>query len=409
MPEGRFPVATLRVLACLAVLAIGWRMLSLGLADHYSRFRPEVALGWRQYHPVALVAAAEKIASKDPTRASELALAALKANPLEGRAYRVLGEIAEHRGDPQGALKLYQIASIRSPRDLATHFWLERRYLAEGKLAGALRQVDLMLRIEPRTQDSQFPLLQSLAALPQAHAALAELLAQSPPWRETFLLGLSAQAQDSLAIAPFMGRLRLSPGGLSEAELSAWVERLSKDQRWGEAYLTWAATLPSEQQSELGNLFNGGFEREPSNSGFDWRFSRVPGAYIERESGQGVTGGFALRISFEGRRVAFQHVSQLLALSPGRYRLAGRSRADGLRNERGLVWTVFCADTNQSLVDTEPLTGQTPWRPFLKSFVVPTEGCGGQWLRLAVPARVAAEQRIGGRAWFDDLRIVREQ
>ena len=409
MSETRGYSTTFRVLACLAVLAIGWRMLSLGLADNYSRSRPESALGWRQDHPVALLTAAQKIVRKEPARASEMALSALGADPLEGRAYRVLGEIAEQRGDLSAALQRYQIASIRSPRDLPTHFWLERHYLSKGQLVPALQQADLLLRIEPRTKDSQFPLLQSLAALPQAHVALAKLLAQHPPWRETFVVGLSAQAQDSVAIAPFMGRLRLSPAGLFQAELHAWMERLIKEQRWGEAYLTWASTLPSEQQSELGNLFNGGFEREPSNSGFDWRFDRVGGAYIEREAGAGVTGDFALRISFEGRRVPFKNVRQLLALSPGRYRLSGRGRADGLRSERGLVWSVFCADTNLSLADTDPLTGQGPWRPFFKEFVVPAEGCGGQWLQLAVPARIAAEQRIGGRAWFDDLRIVREQ
>ena len=309
MSERRLPSGAFPALLCLALLFAGWRVLSLGLADHFSRARPDAALGWRSDHPAALVAAAEKAAMSNPDRARKLALSALRANPLEGRAYRVLGQIAEQRGNQQQALQRYYYASIRSPRDLATHFWLERHYLARGELMPALRQVDLLLRIEPRTRDSQFPLLQELAALPQAHAALASLLSQRPPWRESFLLDLSLNAKDSLATAPLMARLRLASGGLSEAELSAWIDRLSRDHRWGEAYLTWASTLPAEQQSELGNVFNGGFEREPSNAGFDWRFSRVPGAYIERESGAGVSGNFALSVSFEGRRVPFQHNS----------------------------------------------------------------------------------------------------
>ena len=39
-------------------------------------------------------------------------------------------------------------------------------------------------------------------------------------------------------------------------------------------------------------------------------------------------------------------------------------------------------------------------------FEVPA-GCEGQWLTLRLPARIPAEQRIGGRAWFDDLKIGR--
>ena len=36
---------------------------------------------------------------------------------------------------------------------------------------------------------------------------------------------------------------------------------------------------------------------------------------------------------------------------------------------------------------------------------VPTEKCGGQWLTLRLPARIPAEQRIGGVAWFDDFQM----
>lgn len=399
----------LPVLVCLTLLFVGWRVLSLGLAEHHSRNRPERALAWRVGHPVALVGAAERLASSNPSESRKLALAALRANPLEGRAYRVLGAMAEHRGDLSGAVKLYELASVRSPRDLPTHLWLEQHYLSTGKLSQALEHLDLLLRIEPQTQVNQYPLLRTLVALPQAHAGLAELFAKDPPWRRSFLVELSAKAEDSVAIAPFMGRLRLSSGGLDEAELSAWIERLTKDQRWGEAYLTWASTLPRPQQAELGNLFNGGFEREPSNAGFDWRFMRTPGAYVERLPVAGANGEVALRVSFEGRRVDFQHVKQLLALAPGRYRLLGRERSEGLRSERGLVWSVRCADNNQTIASSDPLKGSSPWRPFTVDFSVPAGSCGGQWLQLAVPARIAAERRIGGSASFDDLRIVREQ
>jgi len=40
-------------------------------------------------------------------------------------------------------------------------------------------------------------------------------------------------------------------------------------------------------------------------------------------------------------------------------------------------------------------------------FEVPTDKCGGQWLELQLPARIPAEQRIGGLVWFDDLKISR--
>ena len=83
------------------------------------------------------------------------------------------------------------------------------------------------------------------------------------------------------------------------------------------------------------------------------------------------------------------------------------ARADGLRSARGLVWTIRCADDQRVVAQTDPVLGHTPWREFSTAFQLPAQGCAGQWLQLSVPARIRAEQRIGGRAWFDDLRIVR--
>lgn len=401
-----------RVVLPVVVIALSfvaaWRVLSLGMADHFARSDPQRALGWRSDHPVALVGAAERLVDGDPARAAALARAALAANPLEGRAYRVLGQLAEKRGEQAEAVRLQEIATTRSPRDLRTHAWLQRHYLLSGELSKALRHADLTLRVQPQAGDLQYPVLQILAATPRAQAGLAQLLGRQPPWREGFISHLCRNAPDSDAIAGFMTRLRLGPGGLADSELSAWVDRLTRDGRWDQAYLNWVLALPADKRDQLDNVFNGGFEREPSNSGFDWRFGRVPGAYIERLPTSGASGDFALRISFEERRVPFDHVRQLLALPPGRYRLSGRARPEGLRSERGLVWSVQCADDSKQVAASDPITGQSPWKTFSVPFEVPAGRCGGQWLRLGVPARIRAEQRIGGRAWFDDLRIIRD-
>lgn len=396
----------------LLLLAAAWRVLSLGLADHGARSQPDAALRWQPNHSVALIEAAEQLATQggDPARSGALARAALRANPLEGRAYRVLGQLAESNGDEQAAVRLYEIATMRSPRDLATHVWLEGHYLSTGRVMQALQHIDLFLRIVPKHYQQQQAVMWALASLPQAHLALADMLGTHPPWRQDFMARICGVAGNSAAsIAPLMTRLRLAPGGLEERELSPWIECLNRDRRWGEAYLTWVAALPADRQKELANLFNGGFEREPSGMGFDWRFTQVPGAFIERLPTAGAGGKVALRVSFEDRRVSFQHVRQMLALPPGRYRLDGRARAEGLRSERGLVWSVTCADDGKPVASTDPLAGVSPWRPFSVSFELPPGSCGGQWLQLSVPARIAAEQRIGGRAWFDDMRIIREQ
>lgn len=402
-------------LALAALLFAGWRVATLGLADHYARSNPERALFWRADHPEALLARAEELGRVGPEGpptqeraelAAEFARRALRADPLDGRPYRVLGQLAVAEGDEARAAELYTLAARRAPRDRPAHLWLLDHHLKAGRAAEAMQHLDTLLRIQPNLFTKFEPLLLALAGAPPAHAALADTLAKNPPWRARFLALASSKGEDAAAMAPLFDQLRQSPGGLADTELGPWLDRLVREGRVGQAYLLWAGQLPKEKLTALGNVYNSGFEHEPAPVGFDWRFGRVPGARIERLDTEGAGGRLALRVAFEDRRVPFAHVRQMLALPAGRYRFQARAKADSLRTDRGLVWQLACVAGGKPLGETPPLLGHTPWRTLELAFEVPP-GCEGQWLTLRLPARIPAEQRIGGRAWFDDLKISR--
>ncbi|MBW8366841.1 MAG: hypothetical protein K0M70_03155 [Arenimonas sp.] len=73
------------------------------------------------------------------------------------------------------------------------------------------------------------------------------------------------------------------------------------------------------------------------------------------------------------------------------------------------MWTVTCASGGAALGETPPLRGNGPWRAFEAQFEVPAQDCAAQWLVLRLPARIPAEQRIGGQAWFDAIKITRQR
>ncbi len=302
-------------------------------------------------------------------------------------------------------MELYTLAAARGPRDLPSLGWLANQALAKGDNARAIGYLDQMLRVQPELSKRLYPPLLSLSVRPSAQESMAKVLVRDPPWRADFVPQLIQQSPDSASVFGLMEMLRKSPEGLTEPELTAWLDRLIKERQWGTAYLIWVSSLAPETRQQIGNIYNGSFELEPRQLGFDWRFGRVPGARLSRTQVSGADGRLALRVAFEDRRVPFQHVRQLLALAPGNYRLRGRVRLDELRSERGLVWTLTCAEDGRAIVETDPMSGRNGWREFTLDLVVPVIDCGGQWLTLRVPARIPAEQRIGGVAWFDDLSI----
>ncbi|MEO6658163.1 MAG: hypothetical protein ABIM73_07810, partial [Arenimonas sp.] len=152
-------------LLVIFLFGLGWRVLSLGLADATSRSSPQKTLQWRPNHPAALFLLAEQQA-KTPElhrQAKTNALATLRAYPLEGRAYRVLGQLAEAEKKPQVAFEFYQKAVKYSPRDVQSHLWLLNYSLKAEDAKAAVAHLDAMLRLEKSLMPQLMPMIGGLA------------------------------------------------------------------------------------------------------------------------------------------------------------------------------------------------------------------------------------------------------
>ena len=406
------PAFFLRLLLVFLLIALAWRVLSLGMADAKSRSAPEQALQWRPKHSSALFFLAERQA-KTPASfdaAKKNALAALRAYPFEGRAYRVLAQIADTEKKSELALALYQKAVRYSPRDLESHLWLLNYSLRTENGIAAVHHLDKLLRMQIDLLPPLMITIGGLAVQPISQAALIESLTKKPIWRTPAMRALMSEQAAASRYGLFFSRLSKVNGGLSELEQQDWLLALNRNQEWSLAYLSWASQLPSERQLQLGNVFNGGFEYEPLGAEFDWQFDHVPGATIERVFREGAEGEKALRVRFSDQRVRFNSVRQTLVLQKGRYRLSGRGFAEDLRTEVGLVWSVQCMVTGISLADSEHWKGRNEnWQTFSMDFEVPDSQCPAQWLLLKLPARSESEKTIGGAIWFDALRIQKIQ
>ena len=380
---------------------IGGVLVQATRADFMAENDPGAALRLDPDHPQALLRLAwAQLGRGENDAASVTARHLLAVEPGQGDAFAVLALAAARRGDAD-AQRLARIALQRAPRNRDLRATEAAALLKSGDLAGALAQIDALLRLTPDRGKTLFPALAQQAQDKRFAEALGAVLAKDPPWRAAFLLVLNKQGTPA-ALDQVYAWLQ-QHGELSKDETGRWLDRMLADGRWGEAYAHWVGTLKGGA-ARLGTVQDGGFEQDPSGQGFGWRNDPAKGVFTDLEAGAGSKGSRAAHLHFIGRPVALGGLRQALLLAPGRFRLALRARTDFLRSDQGLRWVLRC-DRGPTLATIDIPDGNSGWRALTKEFEVPAEKCPGQWLELRNPAVSGSAQQVSGDLWVDDVAI----
>jgi hypothetical protein len=388
-----------------------WRMVTLGMSEYYAdRGAAASALIWHASNPQALFEQGRTLASSNPEQADQLFHRAIWEKPTDSRIYMALALLLEEKKDIEQASKLVNTATRLAPRRSriqlqAGAFWLRQRQLQK-----ALEHWGPALELSPEVRSDFYPTLLRFAEVPEAQFAFKPLLTNPPAWWDDFFryAAVNAISFETVKLLFHHGH------NASDEERRAYMERLQRDGRWQELYFTWLNGLDSQRLEVLGNVYNGSFELPFMEEGFGWYAPPMRGVTIELGSTYGIRGKKALRVTFQGQQVRFQHLYQYLFLDPAHYQLRGQIRLDDLRTERGVQWTLTCAINDQAVLGTTDLFLGTEqwkqvapqWESFATDFTVPQD-CSIQLLRLELAGRTASDFEARGNIWFDDLAIRR--
>ena len=342
------------------------------------------------------------------TEVRALVEAALNRDPMNARALRILGQVADAANDEAVASKFMQAAARRSLRESGAVFWLMRESFERKDYAGAVQYADVLLRTRPEAVEQAVPTLARIAEDRDNNGELNKLLATNPPWRAQFLSALLRHITDARTPLGLLVSIKDSATPPTAAELRSYLDLLIQKNFHELAYYVWLHFLSQEQLANTGSIFNGGFENRPSGLPFDWVVTQGQGVTIDFAQRDDASGR-ALLVEFGQGRVDFRGVSQMLMLAPGTYRLKGQYRGR-IIGRRGLEWRVHCAGAKELLAKSDMVTGATPiWTEFAVTFTVPPAGCRAQLMRLWLDARSASEQLVTGSLWYDNLQIEQAQ
>ena len=350
----------------------------------------------------------DSLSEADYAQVQRWAEKALRGDPLNARALRILAQVAQHSSDHGKTEALMQGAVQRSLEESLAVFWMMRESYSEQNYADAMRYADILLRTRPQLSQHVFPMLGRMAENLGASDELKRALGENPPWRAQFFDALPSQVTDARTPLELLLSLSNTTTPSTEAERSSYLNALVRHKLYELAYYSWLQFLPQEQLSKTGRLFNGSFDAAPSGLPFDWVFTRGGGVNVKFAQRSDQEGKRALLIEFGPGRVDFSSgLSELVLLPPGDYKLEGKYKMD-LVSQRGLKWSVTCADATDPVGISGTINGSdSTWKDIEVPFNIPHDGCPAQYVRLDLDARSASEQFVSGAAWFDDLSITR--
>jgi hypothetical protein len=333
---------------------------------------------------------------------------ALRNDPLNARAFRILGQLAENGGDDERGSRMMLAAARRSLRESLAIYSLMRRSYKREDFASALYYADVLLRTRQQIMTILAPALARIAEHKAGSGEIKKLLAANPPWREEFFSKLSGGISDARTPLELLLSVKDTSAPPTPAELQDYLNFLISHKLYEVAYYAWLQFLPAGQLGNVGFLFNGGFGAIPSGLPFDWAIAPGSGVTADIVARPGDEDKRALFIEFGYGRVEFRPVMQLIVLTPGTYKFKGSYKGE-IIGRRGLQWRVTCADEPVAPIGGSAMAiGLAPaWKPFDFEFTVPANDCRAQYVSLALDARSASEQMVSGSIWYSELRLER--
>lgn len=313
-------------------------------------------------------------------------------------AYVASGRAAESRAAVERAFAA-GTHNLDTVEEIATY------YLAQGDRSDGFRELRLILDNEPWSTPEVLDL--AWRGSHDAGLILSDALPPNANEYGEFLHFLGEQkeydAQD-LAWSRLIALHQPYPAAKAMPYLDSLLER-KKVSEARQAWLQMAQLDPALKayQSTDSLVVNGGFEEDPLNDGFDWRYAQSPPAIqMELDTLQAHSGMQSLAISLDAVPLGDAGIYQLVPVEPGRhYHVSAWVRAVDLESASGPRLVVEDAYTRAALYTGDAFDGTTGWRHLEGDF---TAGPETQLITLRF-GREMPEKRIRGRFWLDDVSI----
>lgn len=393
-------IGVLRIVVIAAgTAAAGFLAFAVSVVGITRYDQPERALALLPFDAVANSVLADRqlqTSPKDSQEIEALAKRAIERTPLAPTAMRVLGFVADGRGEAGLASRRIKYAVALSRRDLPANLWLVEEAVRRNDVRTTLDRYDVALRTSRLAAPVLFPVLANALTDAEFVAPVTALLRRNPPWITEFVPWAIHQggASENITLVleglPALSKDRDSQLAIAAVGQLVGEQRFTTAARFLDSPLARSAGASGSTQTRTLSALGTQGAIPP----FAWSLVQNPDLGAEVEEGA---------ISVYAKDGASGIVaSRLLVLAPGSYRLT--TSGSGAIAVGDVRWTLNCGTNPERLVADLAIPAAPA--PVYRDFVV-DDTCAGQWLRLVVRNSSADSELTAKVATVSLARIAR--
>ena len=188
---------------------------------------------------------------------------AIAQDPLNARAFRILGQISERTSDEMQTQKLMQAAVRRSLLESIAVYWMMRKSFQDQNYQAALRDADILLRTRPQALGPIMPILGKMAELP-CSVGRFKVAALHKPAVAPAILELHRKRDFGCPhAAGYLASLKDTANPPTATDLRPYLDFLIQYGFYDLAYYTWLQFLPPDNLRKSGTSTTAASRRLP--------------------------------------------------------------------------------------------------------------------------------------------------
>lgn len=344
------PIYWLKLVIWFSIIGyIAWLSFIHAVANITWQQNPDMALRFVPDHPLALSRKADELFAEkqDPAtlaKVEAMAKQSLRGGALNPVAIRLLGYVADVRGDQAKARELMLLSQKVSRRDFGTQLWLIEDAVARGDKKQALYHYDIALRTTPSSFPILLPTLVGALDDPEVRSGLVPYVKAAPQWLPSFLGEAINTSKNPANVADVLMRAGPLP---DREDYRAWANSLllqlaakSKFSAFQQYYLS----LPGSKRASLGtaNMETATVNLHYPAAGWQVADNPAIGGSFSQVDKQG---RYSLN-AFAGSGERGEIMRKYLFLKPGDYRFSAQYLAQESAADAEVRWDLQCLSAN---------------------------------------------------------------